>query len=551
MLELFGEWGRVEHELGHSLRDNFLMPVRTVDNPKSFTPIIAKRDGRRWALVQGIEIGNIEALTLPPDLEVNYIRPYFTFDTIETDNSIPQNLTEAVQRIADGEPDVAIDPYLPVGLAHQLSNAFRVTVNGHTDVESVRVREVDRNWVSQRLAVGRRDAAEAVTRLLEKNPARDKLKTFLEPRESRHFAALDHTLSEADLAGVVISSRINVQEIAGIPLASHDRPVAVVYPTGNNVAYVLEPAGRGTGSRYESLGSALAALLPTGRIGVEMEDMGVGVFNLLGLDARDTIPADRLVRRWRDCLALHDLPYYILAARTSAYAIDGALAYAAEQVKAKGAISEKRVDAVYFNRLHKHVEMSGLPVHVTRYMTNNHCGTRTLYPANPTDFSINEEVQTLKIDSGCMIYDEEGYLLAVSDIARTLSFTDEAREIYPLIVDGVRRTLIPTAKAGAVAENVFAAGVDAIWNRRDELSSKRLAPDMSSLSETYKRDVGHLLGKNDLSHLRFTAGDRGVLEEGMVACLEYQWPIDGHAFAYEDTCLITPDGGLNFTSDES
>ena len=31
---------------------------------------------------------------------------------------------------------------------------------------------------------------------------------------------------------------------------------------------------------------------------------------------------------------------------------------------------------------------------------------------------------------------------------------------------------------------------------------------------------------------------------------EYQWPIAGHAIAYEDTCLVTPQGGLNLTSDE-
>ena len=36
----------------------------------------------------------------------------------------------------------------------------------------------------------------------------------------------------------------------------------------------------------------------------------------------------------------------------------------------------------------------------------------------------------------------------------------------------------------------------------------------------------------------------------MIACCEYQWPIAGHAIACEDTCLVTPQGGLNLICDE-
>jgi hypothetical protein len=63
-------------------------------------------------------------------------------------------------------------------------------------------------------------------------------------------------------------------------------------------------------------------------------------------------------------------------------------------------------------------------------------------------------------------------------------------------------------------------------------------------------DVGHLLGKNNLAHLRLVRGDEQRLREGMIACCECQWPLRGSAIAYEDTCLVTPQGGLNMTSDD-
>ena len=82
------------------------------------------------------------------------------------------------------------------------------------------------------------------------------------------------------------------------------------------------------------------------------------------------------------------------------------------------------------------------------------------------------------------------------------------------------------------------------------MAGNPLFVDLADPMREYDRDTGHLLGKNNLAHLRFVRGDKQALQEGMIACCEYQWPVNGYAIAYEDTCLVTSTGGLNLTSDD-
>jgi Xaa-Pro aminopeptidase len=127
--------------------------------------------------------------------------------------------------------------------------------------------------------------------------------------------------------------------------------------------------------------------------------------------------------------------------------------------------------------------------------------------------------------------------------------SEDSRALYDLFKRGVTRTLIPAASAGRAGEAVHAIGANAVWNERARFASNSLFVDLPNPEREYDRDVGHLLGKNNLAHLRLVPGDSQRLREGMIACCEYQWPIRGNAIAYEDTCLVTSGGGLNLTSD--
>lgn len=549
MLLLLSDWGAVERELGYSLPDHFLMAVRSLDNPKAVTPLILKQGLKTWALFPEVERGNVESLHLPPDLHPVFMRRYFTFEPAERGRPVFRDLIEAIQSVSNGAKEITIDRKLPVAIEAQLIQHFRVSLEEGADMDGVSVRKISREWISARLGAGWADAHPVALKLLNHSPVRNEIKPYLEPQPDRRFSSLDELLSQNGLSSVVVSSRLNMQEIGGVPSGQRQRPLAVVYPIGSPSVYVIEPGMGGMGERFRSAPEAIRPLLAGGPIGLEAEDLDAGLYRSFGLSDQPTFPADTILRRWRDGMAVQDLAYYIIATRTSLFATEKALHFAADQVKAGQPVTELDVYARYFNGLHEFIRSTVLPIRVTRAINNIHSGSRTLYPSNPACFLLNRSVNTLKIDAGCWLHDEEGYTLGCSDVARTLTFTPEGKELYQLLMDGVRRALIPEARAGATGEKVFLKGVNAVWDRRTGLSNETLVPRCSSLAEIYDRDIGHLLGKNNLAHLRFIRGDRGRLIEGMIACCEYQWPFKGHSIAYEDTCLVTPNGGLNFTVD--
>ena len=46
-MRLHGEWRYVEQEVGCSVRQQFLTPVRSLDNPRAITPLLLETGGRR------------------------------------------------------------------------------------------------------------------------------------------------------------------------------------------------------------------------------------------------------------------------------------------------------------------------------------------------------------------------------------------------------------------------------------------------------------------------------------------------------------------------
>lgn len=206
--------------------------------------------------------------------------------------------------------------------------------------------------------------------------------------------------------------------------------------------------------------------------------------------------------------------------------------------------------AVYMDRLRSFAAGAMPGIRTARTLTNFHTGARTIFPSNPAPYPLDRACNVLKVDAGCLLFDAEGYLLGCSDIARTLALSEAGQDLYRRFREGVCRALIPAAAAGRCGQELHEIGVASVWDKRRELGTNPLFVDLERPDLSYDRDVGHLLGKNNLAHLRFAHGDRETLQEGMIACCEYQWPIAGHAIAYEDTCLVTPQGGLNLTCDE-
>ena len=548
MMRLHSDWAYIEQEFGCSVRDHFLMAVRSLDNPRAVTPFLLEVGGRRFGLFLHVEKGNVEAARLPPDIVPVYYRPYFTFEPSERSPAVHGGLGDAVAAVAEESGSIVVDRRLPVAVADELARLFEVRIEDGADPGPVTAVAVSRAEVRSRLNRHRPAAAATARNLLAGSAIREAIEPYLQGSSDLRFESLDSHLDQAGISAVIVSSTLNVQEIGGVPVRGKRRPLAVLYPAGDT-AWIIESGHHAEGRTYPSAKAALNDLCSSGTIGVECEDLDCATHRALGLDDRDTRPADNLLRRWRDRETLLDLPFYVIATRASAYAIEAALDHARHAVGEGDHITEMDAFAIYMDRLRSFVANALPQFRVARTLTNFHTGARTIFPANPAPFPLNRDANALKIDAGCLLFDAEGYLLGCSDIARTLALSEPGRELYELFRKSVCQTLIPAAAAGRSGHDMHAIGTAAIWNKRQELSVNPLFVDFDRPGPSYDRDVGHLLGKNNLAHLRFAHGDQETLVEGMIACCEYQWPFADHAIAYEDTCLVTPQGGLNLTSD--
>jgi Xaa-Pro aminopeptidase len=548
-MKLHSDWSYIGQEFGCSIRDNFLMAVRSLDNPKAVTPFLLEAGHRRFGLFLHVEKGNVEAARLPPDIEPIYYCPYFTFEPPELSPPVHLTLGDAVKAIATNENSIVVDQRLPVSVADELAMHFSVRTETSLEPGVVTVHAAPHEEVLNLVGRLRPAAANTARQLLSGSPSQKRIEPYLECTTDQRFEMLDRYLNEAGLAAVLVSSKLNVQEIGGVPAGAKQRPLAVLYQPGEP-AWIIEAGRGGDGLKFPSASAALTELCSAGSIGVEFEDVDCGTSQIFDLKNRDTQPADQLLRRWRDRNTLPDLPFYVIATRASAYAIEGALEFASHAIEEQQHVTEMDAFAVYMDRLRRFVSDAMPGLRVARTLTNFHVTARTIFPANPAPFPLNNNANALKVDAGCWLYDEDGCLLGCSDIARTLPLSGDGTELYEVFKRGVRSVLIPSAAAGKSGQDMHDIGVGAIWDEPQRLSSNSLFVDLDEPDVSYDRDVGHLLGKNNLAHLRFAHRNQEILQEGMIACCEYQWPLNGHAIAYEDTCLVTPSGGLNLTSDE-
>jgi hypothetical protein len=545
---LHANWAYIEQEFGCGLRDRFLMPVRSFDNAKSVSPFILETGERRTGLFVHVEHGNAKAALLPPSLDQAFYRPYFTFGAPASTDFAHATLTDAILALSHGDRTLRLDRDLPIGVGAELARTFDVSHERGSDAGPVTLKRISTSNAVEALASRRPAAGVAARQLLERSPVRDLITTYLDRPDRDRFAALDSLLSAAGVDALVLTTRLNMQEVAGVPMRAKRPPIAAFYLPGGS-AFVIEPGSTNDGKVFPTFRSALEEICSKGRIACEMDDIGLGLFAEFGLDDRDTKPADMLLRQWRDHGTLADLAFYIVATRASRVATDAALGFAERAIHAAETITEMDAYRIYHQTLHATIAEAMPELRVGRTLTNFHTGARTIFPANVDSAPVTAHANTLKLDTGCLLFDPDGMLLGCSDIARTLAFSDEGREMYELFQHGVRHRLVPACAAGVTGAAIHAAGVGAIWNEGKKPSDNPLFVDLPDPVAGYDRDVGHLLGKNNLAHLTFVSRSQDKLSEGMIACCEYQWPIAGHAIAYEDTCLVTPSGGLNLTSD--
>lgn len=560
-MEFITDLKAIRREIGLRLEESTLYPKLNLDAYKDVTPVLLKEGKRYLLLAKEVEKGNFTpggpaAAALKKNrLKVLYYSSYFTWDR--------QSGKKAVQAVDEAEalhrafpertaltvyPDMALERYRRLGRRFSLSLAVSGR-KGKTWVYGLEPKRVDQAFGKDRPILVR--FAERVLKEELRASAEEKswLRKLLRRPPSRRFAVLDELLRRGRVKNLLASSPINIQEMTGRPRDRIGGGLLSLYREGE--VFLLSPRRlnllrgmKGLGSS-PSLKEALDHLAPGQPLGVEEKNLDIGRALALGLDRLED--ASNLFRSWREVRSGEDLGAYILAARGTKFAMEGALALAGKKIREGRPVSEKDVERSFYRLLRRFAGPMDGRLRLRPYFMVLHCGRRTPYPSLPGFYRLPGRMKSLKLDAGVLV-EKDGLILACSDLARSLVVDRKGKALYALLEGTMLDEAIPAGREGRTGEEVYWAGIRPLFREEKRLIQDGLLPAGASMKKHYDRDIGHTFGKQESTTLFFRKGEsRQVLRAGMVSAIEYQWPYRGYALGIEDMFVVGPRRGINIT----
>src|SRR5690606_27484871 len=121
------------------------------------------------------------------------------------------------------------------------------------------------------------------------------------------------------------------------------------------------------------------------------------------------------------------------------------------------------------------------------------------------------------------------------DIGRSLVTTPEGQEAYELFLKIVREDVIENLRPGTVCHVAHTECVDAIMKHEDRLVEMgMMPPGLDMYTEYGRRNIGHLMGKQESFATELRPGHDYALHEGAIGAVEIQWPHLTYSIAAED-----------------
>lgn len=518
----------------------------SIDGFRSELPVAHVPDsGRPTLMLKEIDRTNVELEELD-DVNVVFHNPYFTFDAALAPTDARPDVVAAAEEVADDH--TLLDPLMPVALHETFADRLELsTEEGRRFVIPGFHYVVTRREVARSFERGLQAIAEPARERIDQLGITEPLEPFLDAGDDS-FGPLDEMLAEAGIDLLLVSSPLSVQELTGFPMRLVGREVWAALERGSQEIHVmsrrelpwLEP---GQNRRQTDYASRFAR---SGIVGYEEVDLSFEAAAGFGVDLSDAVPATNLLRRWRERRSWRDVAFYVIAADVTLRGVEAALRVVSDALKDDRDVTEMDAYEHYLATVRDAISTDHLPIRVETYFTHTHAGNRSLLPARATDFSLRP-LTSLKIDAGLFVYDEFGLFRAVSDITRSVVGSEDATWFYGLLDHALTKGVIDACRTGTSGEEVFRAGMAILENERDRIVGAGFAPDIPSLTAGFRRDVGHLLGKQEPATIGLKLGAAGKLEPGMVGAAEFQWPYRNHCIGVEDIFLVTEDEPVNLT----
>lgn len=560
-MELITDLKAIRKEIGLRLEESSLYPKLNLDAYKDVTPILIKGRRKKYSLlVKEVEMGNFtrggsaEPVIKKHKIKTIYYSSYFTWDRIAKRRAeFPPDeaaaLSKAFKRSAFSvHADMALDRFRRLSQNFDLSFASFPSSDGKVWVYGLDKRKAEAAFLKKRGPVNRW-AGRCVERDLKISPE-DKavVKKYLSRVPFRAFAVLDGLMREQGIESVLATSPINLQEMSGIPFDQIGEGLLSLYVRGK--VYLLSqhplrgPGRKGQGV-FPTLREAVQRLAGNKRLGVEEKNLDIGRALMLGLNRLKN--ASNLFRAWREVRSGQDLGAYIIGARATKYAMEGALAMAERKLQARKPVYEKDVQRKFYQLLKEFERKTKCPLQLGPYFMVLHAGTRTPYPSLAGFYRLSQKINSLKLDPGILVKDR-GLVLACSDLARSIVMDERGADLYALLEKAMLEGAIPGGKEGRTGEEVYWSGMRPLLREERKLREWKLLPKAGFLEKHYNRDIGHTFGKQESTTMFFKKGESSQrLQAGMVAAIEYQWPYQGYALGVEDMFVVGPKHGINIT----
>ncbi|MDX3607783.1 MULTISPECIES: M24 family metallopeptidase [Streptomyces] len=541
MLNITADATRVEKEFGLDARKSFLFSAIRLDSHPFVAPLIAQTETERLLLVRQQEQGNALSAGVPKD-RMRFYAPWVTIDPrIVADTPAAESLTSLVRELADGGP-VALSA--DVVFAHQLalSGAVELVV-ADQDPTPVAAYEIDPADVLATFAAWRETGVRTARRLIADVPHLSGLAEEFTSGEDSRFPALKKLAADRSLDTVLLAATPNFTEVTG--RAQPDGAVAL-WLSGPERLVVLFPEGTdglpgAPVGRFSSVGEAVRELASGTRTGVEEEWISVGLARELTREGAELVPVSAALGHWRDVRDHEDLAFQVVAARASVFAIEEALSWAEKGLDAGRSFSELDINAVYLDKIAEFRTANEIPFGIEPYFTNLHSSNRMLFPGPPVDHPVDHETVCVQLDAGVRIV-FDGVNVATSDMARSLPRTEAAKEAYRFFFDVVREGIIGQLRPGAVCEDVHEGTLRYLAPHLERMVAiGMLGTDVDFNTEYRKRNVGHLMGKQESFANELRPGYKHVLQIGSYGAAEIPWRYENAAIGTEDLWYIGRD----------
>lgn len=520
---------------------SLLFSAIRLDSHPLVAPIIAERDGEEpTLLVRQQEQGNILSAGVPRE-KIRFYAPWVTIDPEPLEGiEASSSLKELVKELADASP-VVFSP--EIAYTHYLAMNDSVDIQVEAlDESPVAVYRLDKNEILARFSQWRKDGVETAKALIKDIPHLDGLQAELDGvGQDTRFDLLGDIAKKHALAAILFAAPPNFSEVTGIAASEG---TTALWTAEDGAVYLLQPqesevpASAERVSTFGSTSEAISSLVGDGKnIGVEEEFIGTAL--ALSLAAGEAVPVQNELGHWRDVRDSEDLPFQVIAARTSVTSMENTLEWTNARIERGEEFTELDIYDKYLEELKLFTQ--DIPFDVEPYFTNLHSSNRMLFPGPPVDFPINSETRCIQLDAGVAVK-KDGVVLGTSDMARSLPRTEAGIEAYEYFFEVVRDGIIGQLRPGVICADVHEATLDYVAPKLPRMVEIGMLGADTDFNGIYrKRNVGHLMGKQESFANELRPGYKHVLHHGSYGAAEIPWRYNGVAIGTEDLWYIGAD----------